>query len=461
MPSRLVLLLAAALALAGLGARGIWESDEGRYTAAAVRMVDSGDWLTPRLDLDTPHLTKPPLTYWTVAASTVLFGRSELAARLPNALAFLLTVLILLRLGPAFAPARPWLPGLIYATAPVAVLGAGVVTTDTLLTLFEVAAVACWWWSRAGGARWIPLMWLCLGLGFMTKGPPALLPLLAILLFHLVRGERASARALFAPTGLLLFLLVGGWWFALMIARDPSLAGWFFGHEFVERIATPIHDRNPEWYAPFTIYLPLLLFGLMPWMALAWRRLRDGPWRLAGSDEGLWLQLWFLAPLVVFCLSQSRQPAYMLPLFAPLALALGRDLAPRFDLASHGAKFLLILAVALTLGVKLWLDQWTYYKDSRALRDLLVAEAGLVPGERVLFVDRWPQWGLRFYLAVDIGEVARVEDACAALAPSGRTLLITRAARLEDLRSTLDACGADARPLPQPHFDARVVIVGR
>ena len=59
----------------------------------------------------------------TIGVSTMLLGRSEFAARLPNAIAFLLTVLLLLKLGPDFAPQRPWLPGLIYATAPVTVLG--------------------------------------------------------------------------------------------------------------------------------------------------------------------------------------------------------------------------------------------------------------------------------------------------------------------------------------------------
>jgi 4-amino-4-deoxy-L-arabinose transferase-like glycosyltransferase len=463
------MVLAAVLALAGLGARGIWESDEGRYVGAGVRMADSGDWLTPRLDLDVPHLTKPPLTYWSVAASTQLFGRSEFAARLPNALAFLLTVLVLLRLGPDFAPQRPWLPALIYASAPVTVLGASIVTTDTLLTLFEVAAVAAWWWSRApegreraADRRWILAMWLAFGLGFMTKGPPALLPLLAILVFHLLRGravpgERAALRALFAPAGLLLFLLVAGWWFAVMIARDPALAGWFAGREFVERIATDVHGRNPEWYAPFTVYLPQLAFGLLPWVLLARPRLQ---WREA-SAERLWLGLWFLLPLSVFCIAQSRQHAYLLPLFAPFALALGRGLAPRFDLAARGAQAVLVLAVALTLGLKLWLGQWTYYKDSRLLRDQLVAEAGLSAGERLLFVDRWPQWGLRFYLPVAIGHVERVDQACGALAPAGRTVLVTRAERADALSAALGNCGMVARRLPTPHFDALVLVVAR
>jgi len=63
------------------GARGIFEPDEGRYTAVAWQMVKSGDWFTPRLAADLPHFTKPPLTYWILATSVSLFGRNEWALR--------------------------------------------------------------------------------------------------------------------------------------------------------------------------------------------------------------------------------------------------------------------------------------------------------------------------------------------------------------------------------------------
>lgn len=42
----------AVLAIAGQGARPLWEPDEGRYTAVAIEMLDSRDWLVPRLHPD-------------------------------------------------------------------------------------------------------------------------------------------------------------------------------------------------------------------------------------------------------------------------------------------------------------------------------------------------------------------------------------------------------------------------
>lgn len=460
------------MALVGIDARGIWESDEGRYTAVPVEMLRSGDLLVPRLNLDAPHLTKPPLTYWSVAASFAAFGPGELAARLPNALAFMLTVLVVLRIGRHLVPERPWLPALVYATMPVTVLGANVVTTDTLLTLFEALAVMCWLASTPPGKSGsvselflgisgrkstgiIPTptpilwMWVAFGLGFLTKGPPALLPLLAIVAFLKLRGQ--PLRPLFPPLGLLAFAMVGLGWFALLVARDPSLAGYFIGDELIARVASDAHDRNPEWYAPFTVYLPVLVVGVLPWAlallpspATLAARAAPGYWRarLAAEPGLAFLLLWLGLPLLVFSLSQSRQPGYVLPLFAPLALLLALALAPRFDLGRWRWRALLAVAVALPLATKLWLEHWPYYKDTRGLAAHVAAEFAPTADDRILFHGRWPQWGLRVYQPARIAWREADQPICDVLAPAPqRTLVILWNKQPADLRAALAGCG--------------------
>src|SRR2546426_437868 len=74
-----------------LGTRGLNEPDEGRYSEVSREMVASGDWLVPRFN-GVEHLSKPPVTYWLVAASLKTFGVNEWAARLPAALAALGTM---------------------------------------------------------------------------------------------------------------------------------------------------------------------------------------------------------------------------------------------------------------------------------------------------------------------------------------------------------------------------------
>src|SRR5438876_7917529 len=51
----------------------------------ARNMLQSGDWVTARLD-GVPYLEKSSLIYWTMAASCAVFGVHDWAARLPLAL---------------------------------------------------------------------------------------------------------------------------------------------------------------------------------------------------------------------------------------------------------------------------------------------------------------------------------------------------------------------------------------
>ncbi|MGC2443469.1 ArnT family glycosyltransferase, partial [Candidatus Binatus sp.] len=61
-------LLAAILYLPGLGRPALWEPDEGRYAEIAREMVVTRDYVTPRDDFEL-YFEKPPLVYWTNAAS--------------------------------------------------------------------------------------------------------------------------------------------------------------------------------------------------------------------------------------------------------------------------------------------------------------------------------------------------------------------------------------------------------
>ena len=78
-----------------------------------------------------------------------------------------------------------------------------------------------------------------------------------------------------------------------------------------------------------------LLFGTGPWLPLAMFRgcpLRD--WKTAPGDlpaaaraARVSLAAGVAIPFAVFALSRSKLPLYLLPLFVPMALALGRMIA--------------------------------------------------------------------------------------------------------------------------------------
>jgi 4-amino-4-deoxy-L-arabinose transferase-like glycosyltransferase len=354
-PLLALFLLSLAMALAFQGSRGLWDPDEGRYSNVALEMLHTGDLITLYRHHDSYHFTKPPVTTWAMAASMQLLGKNEWAVRLPMALAFVLTTLLVFQLGKVFVPSRPWLPALIYLSAPFPYMAANTINTDSLLAAAEALAVFCYVRARFGGgsARWIDGMWAAFGLVFLTKGPPGLLPLLAIVAFQLL--HRDGAVRLLRPLGLLAFALIGLGWYVAVVSLHPGLLQYFLGHEVVARVASDELDRHPQWYGAFQIYLPTLVFGLLPWLPMAlWKMRGSGRPRWSNAEPMLrFLWVWLAIPLAIFCLARSRLPLYVLPLVAPASLLMARALQ-WISFAGVWRKLLLALWLLLMVGIKAW-----------------------------------------------------------------------------------------------------------
>jgi 4-amino-4-deoxy-L-arabinose transferase len=396
-------------AIAFQGARGLYSPDEGRYTNVALNMLDSGDWLKPMLHPEVEHWSKPPLTYWAVASSIAVFGHNELAARLPGALAFAATVLLMTRLGRRFVPAQPWLPALTYATFAFPPLAANLVTTDTLLTLWEtlqaVAFVEVWYAKTPEDERRARLLlWLAAGLAFMTKGPPGLLLLGASALFAFLSARGAGLRKLFAWDALLVFVVFGGTWYAVVALREPGVMRYFLVEEVVNRVASDKMHRNAEWYGALKVYVPTVVLGMLPWLPLlvrTWWRERGALGRdLRANPDTRLLACWLLLPLVVFTLARSRLPLYLLPLFVPLAVIAARSLAP-LDLGRIGTRVAIVAWCAFLVLARAAPAFVDVPVDDRALAAALMQELPLKPNE-VAFVESDPRYGLRFYLGAEV-----------------------------------------------------------
>lgn len=415
---RLVCLLLL-LAFAFQGTRALWSTDEGRYTGNALQMIDSGNYLVPAYSPDRLNFTKPPMTYWVIASVIRLFGHNTWAVRAPYALAFVLTALLLCGMGRRLIPDKPWLPGLIYGCSLGPFLAASVVSTDVLLAFFEALAmfgfVAAELPSR--GKREAPylwLMWLGFGLAFLTKGPPGLVPLLAIVPFIAVRDGRRGLGRIFSPGPLTMFLVVGLLWYVVVMLRYPWLFHYFINYEIYGRLFTSINERNAEWYGWIVAYGPALTLGTLPWWpALArgvpavisaqrWRSWRHKP------STAFFLLLWLLIPLAVFCLSRSRLTLYVLPLFQPLALMLALELHSRIDLTRAGQRTLLVLWVLVLIAFKGGIGLFLHPdRDNRVWAQLLDRATRGAPYSALVFLwntdssvtieERTP-WGIRFYI---------------------------------------------------------------
>lgn len=410
-----IILLSILLAFGFLGTRGIWDPDEGRYTNVALNMLDSGDWLEPRRHHEVGHWTKPPLTYWAIAASVAAFGRNPWAARLPAALSYLLCIWLAWRIARRLAPGSEDAAALVYATMLLPFGAADLITTDFLLAACESLAVWAFVEARFGPARraawWLMLMWAGFALAFLAKGPPALLPLLVIAIYGwLVPGERA--HRLFDSAGLALFLLLALPWFVAVIADNPGLFEYFVGDEVVNRVTTNEFGRHGEWYGWLSIYAPTLVVGTLPWTGDLWRWSKGLPaalraWRAPAARDAqrasVLLALWVVLPLAIFCLASSRLPLYLLPLFVPLAVLVARQrqadgrTLPRWPW--------LLAWVALLLALRLAGAWWPTHKDARAWADEIRAR---VPGRinEIVFVEDMARYGLHLHLGAEVEKIA-------------------------------------------------------
>jgi 4-amino-4-deoxy-L-arabinose transferase-like glycosyltransferase len=413
----LIIFVLAVYCFAFQGQRALFDPDEGRYSAVALQMIKSSDWLHPRTHPDHEHWTKPPLTYWAIARSLLFFGHNEFAVRFPNVLSFFLTVITSYYLGKIFLPQRPWLVALVFATFLFPATICNGATTDFPVTLWETLAVcffahAFWLAKDKQQTVFVLLSWVSFGLAFLTKGPPGLLPLLAVIIFLQQKCARKNNFNMRWLQGFLLMLLVGGSWFLMVIFEKRDLLQYFLWEEIVLRVFTGHHERHSHWYAFLYIYFPVLIFGTLPWSYYTGQGLVNS-WKKAkaslsvhteeNTGQSLFLMLWFLVPLSIFMVSRSNLPLYVLPLFAPLAV-ITASAAQNFDFSLKKNRYMIVAWCAVIVLQRIVMGAVPFKKD--ASRFAQAIKNKYPPAvEEMLFVNAKPILGLQFYTGADIAGV--------------------------------------------------------
>lgn len=422
------------------GSRGLYESSEGRYAECGYEMIASGKWLVPTLD-SKPHFTKPPMTYWAIASGIKLLGKNEWGVRFYLFIAFVLTTLIV-----AATANRMWghragnVAGIVYATSFFPAAAANMVTTDALLTLWEVAAAACYWQgysSSLDGGRneanstvrekipgwvWMIGMWLFFGIAFLTKGPPGILPLLAIIPFHIIQNRKGrKTPMLFNPAGILIFAIIGAGWYLAVNRYYPGLLSRLVRDELAKRVIEGKFHRNPEWYKPFVIYLPIMALGCFPWVLFWFSAIDKGifprKWRsvlssITISPKRMFLVMWMVIPLILFSIFKSRLALYILPIMAPVAIATARAVALSLDAGLSMKKFYMTALAAAVLIISAKAGA-SYYPDGRSNMLDLYKSAQTVTAVKNCDVSLYHEdllWGLQFYLGAHIDRIGSKKD---------------------------------------------------
>lgn len=316
-----------------LGRSPLANPDESRYAEIPREMLAHDDWVMPRLN-DVVYFEKPPLVYWTVAVSRVLFGPGEFAARLTPALFGLGGVLL------TYGAARR-LFGRDAGLAAALVLGTSllyfalsrVLLLDMAVSVLMSAALFCFLLGmrEPAGAR---RRWLFYGLyaaaalATLAKGLIGFLVPGAVMFFWLlIFNQWSRLLPMYLPSGLVVFLAIAAPWHVLAAQRHPEWARFYFVHEHWTRFTTTAHSRTEPWW----FFVPIVLLGLFPWVGFLVAALRDalrGGWaRRRENAEAWFLVTWVAFVFLFFSKSQSKLIPYILPVFPPLAVVIGAWLA--------------------------------------------------------------------------------------------------------------------------------------
>src|SRR4051812_29662799 len=258
-----------------LGYPSLMDPDEAHYAELTREMLRAGRWLVPLLD-GQPYIDKPILFHWLQGASMTLFGQTELAARLPSALAAIALFWTTRRTGILmFGKSVGEWGAVMFATIPATFMLSSIGLFDMIFTALLFGAVSSLIEAAARPSRLREAVgYALLSFAIMIKGPVALVlaGLFCVAAWAAGGEPRARVAWLRWKTGLAAAALGAAPWFVWMFAH--------FGDAFVQGYVLAgnlYYFTQPESWSSRAIshvfYVRVLAGGFFPWSTIAIARL--------------------------------------------------------------------------------------------------------------------------------------------------------------------------------------------
>ncbi len=307
-----IVVLGALLFISGIGGVRLFDWDEINFAESAREMVLTGDWFNVQINFES-FWEKPPLFIWMQALSMKVFGVGEFAARFPNAIMGIITLLVLFHIGKKTEDTRfglLWAGLYAISFLPFFYFKSGII--DPWFNIFIFLGI--YFFSRytdpsAGGLRMrhAALSGLFMGLAILTKGPVAFLIFCLTFFFWLCfRKFRLSFRWKDVAVYFIALALAGGAWFiALAASGHADVIKDFIDYQI------RLFETKDAGHGGFLLYhFVILLFGVTPASFFALSAFRRKA--LQGEEEsrcaGLfrWMMTSFWVVLILFTIVRTK-----------------------------------------------------------------------------------------------------------------------------------------------------------
>jgi len=322
----LIVLIWAGVFLPALGVRE-FHGEEATRALPGIAMLEGGSYLVPTMGGEN-YYRKPPVINWLVAGSMYLTGqRTELAARLPSAVAVLAFAITLVLKQSAWMDLRSRsLSAIVFMTMAIVIEKGRLIEIDASYACFT--GIAIWWWlaqwslGRRGWSLWA-LPSVMITVAMLEKGPLHLLPFYATVI--LVSAGSGQLRKLISfphLAGICLLVGVFAGWAVLARAEATDEMARTMSSQFWLRF----DPRRIEW-APWLIHIAKMpTVVLLPWLVcipMWWSKqvhANLGPERSKAFRS---CRLAAVVSLLLLMAMPAFRTRYALPVFPLVAILIG------------------------------------------------------------------------------------------------------------------------------------------
>lgn len=318
--SILIAVVTLGMTLPFLGVSHLFDWDEVNFAEAAREMLVTGDFTFVQINFQ-PFWEKPPLFIWMQAFSMSVFGVNKFAARFPNAICAVITLLLLFNIGTNLISKKfgaLWTLVFAGSLLPQFYFRTGII--DPWFNLFIFAGIH--YLIKATSSNSFPrkqlfLSALMIGLAVMTKGPTALgLVGICCVVYFLLNFKKHDWRLTDPFVYLLVVTVIGFSWFLFEILRGH-------GHvvqEFIDYHIRLFSEGEAGHGQPFFYHPIVLLIGCFPmslFFIFRWFNKQDEDEKTMHYAK--WMSILFWVVLIVFSIVKTKIVHYSSLTYFPMS----------------------------------------------------------------------------------------------------------------------------------------------